>query len=505
MSSADGATVPAGPPGHLDETMENPWPALWALVLGFFMLMVDSSILTVATPAIIADLDAGVGEVIWVTSAYLLAYVVPLLVTGRLGDRYGPRRLFLVGLVVFTLASLWCGLAGGIGSLIAARAVQGLGAALMSPQTMAVITRIFPIHRRGPAMAMWGAAAGVATLVGPLLGGFLVEHLGWEWIFFINAPVGAVALVLTLRNVPDLVTHEHRFDWLGVALFGTGMFSLVFGIQEGSTYDWGHIAGPVTVWRLIGTGLVLLAVFVWWQSRNTAEPLLPLHLFKDRNFSVANLAIATVSFSFTSMGFPLMLYAQSVRGWGPLASGLLMAPMAVATFLMARQVGRLTDRLHPRLVIAPGFALALVSMTVLVVVLTPGTAVWVALLLMFTMGVGGACLWGPLSATANRNLPPHHAGAGAGVYNTTRQIGAVLGSAVVALLLDSRLRAHGLPSTGAGDSGLGSGQAMPPELAGPFTEAFAEALWLVPVALGVGLVVALLFEVPRHFASRPAE
>src|SRR6188472_3552095 len=200
----------------------SPWPALFSLVIGFFMILVDTTIVSVATPAIINDLDAEVNAVVWVTSAYLLAYAVPVLITGRLGDRYGPKNLYLLGLTVFTLSSLWCGLTGSIEVLIVARVFQGLGAAMITPQTMAIITRIFPSDRRGQAMALWGATAGVATLVGPLVGGVLVDTLGWEWIFFINVPVGVIGFVLAWRLVPRLETHSHQFDWLGVALSGLG-------------------------------------------------------------------------------------------------------------------------------------------------------------------------------------------------------------------------------------------------------------------------------------------
>ena len=222
----------------------NPWPALWALCLGFFMILVDTTIVTVATPAIIEDFGADVNTVVWVTSAYLLAYAVPVLITGRLGDRFGPRRLYLLGLAIFTTASLWCGLTSTIEGLIVARVFQGLGASLMTPQTMAVITRIFPMERRGAAMSLWGATAGVATLVGPIAGGLLVDSLGWEWIFFINVPVGILAFVLAWRLVPTLDTRAHSFDWLGVVLSGAGMFLLVFGLQEGHQFDWATISGP---------------------------------------------------------------------------------------------------------------------------------------------------------------------------------------------------------------------------------------------------------------------
>ena len=335
----------------------RPWPALFALCLGFFMILVDTTIVTVATPSIIADLDADVNAVVWVTSAYLLAYAVPVLITGRLGDRVGPKKIYMVGLTIFTLASLWCGLTSTVEMLIVARVVQGFGAALMTPQTMAVITRIFPSTERGRAMALWGATAGVATLVGPILGGVLVDGLGWEWIFFINIPVGIVGLFLAFRLVPNLPTHAHKFDWLGVALSGLGMFALVFGIQEGHQYDWGTITGPISVWGLIIAGLVILALFVWWQAVNRKEPLVPLQLFRDRNFSISNFAISTMSFTATAMGFPLMLYLQLVRGMSPTEAALTFVPMALVSIVMAPIVGKLTDRVHPRTLTATGFAI----------------------------------------------------------------------------------------------------------------------------------------------------
>ena len=422
----------------------RPWPALFALCLGFFMILVDTTIVTVATPAIMTDLDADVNSVVWVTSAYLLAYAVPVLITGRLGDRFGPKRIYLIGLVVFTLASLWCGLTNSVEMLIVARVVQGLGAALMTPQTMAVITRIFPSDRRGQAMALWGATAGVATLIGPILGGVLVDTLGWEWIFFINVPVGIVGFVLAWRLVPTLETHSHQFDWLGVALSGLGMFMLVFGIQEGHQYDWGQINGIVSVWGLIILGLVFLGLFVWWQAVNRNEPLVPLSLFKDRNFSISNFAISTMSFTATSMGFPLMLYAQLVRGLSPTEAALLMVPMAAVSIVMAPIVGRYTDRVHPRVLTGFGFAFTAAAILWLSQVMTPDSATWQILLPMALLGFGMAGIWAPLAATATRNLPMRMAGAGAGVYNATRQVGAVLGSAAIAVLMDSRLAAEGL-------------------------------------------------------------
>ncbi|WP_329957536.1 DHA2 family efflux MFS transporter permease subunit [Nocardioides anomalus] len=476
---------------------KDPWPALFALCLGFFMILVDSTIVSVATPAIIGDLQADVNDVVWVTSAYLLAYAVPVLITGRLGDRFGPKRLYVAGLALFTLASLWCGLTRSVEMLIVARVAQGLGASMITPQTMAIITRIFPAARRGQAMALWGATAGVATLVGPILGGVLVDALGWEWIFFINVPVGVLGLFLAARLVPTLETRSHAFDWLGVTLSGTGMFLLVFGIQEGHQYDW-----SASIWAMIAAGLVVFGLFVAWQARNTREPLVPLGLFRDRNFSLASLAISVMGFSITAMAIPIMLWAQVVRGLSPTRSALLLVPMAVMTILLARPVGGLTDRIHPRLITGVGFTGTIVSLLWLAAEMTPDVTIWALVPPMVLLGIGNACIWAPNSATATRNLPLHQAGAGSGVYNATRQVGAVLGSAAIAVLIDARLAAEGLPAfTGSAEAG-GS---LPGRFVDGFSDAMATSMLLPAAVLVLGLVASLAFERPKHagYAGAP--
>lgn len=481
------------------ENVEKPWPALWSLVIGFFMILIDSTIVSVANPRIMEGLGADINSVIWVTSAYLLAYAVPLLITGRLGDRFGPKKLYLLGLVVFTLASLWCGLATDVETLIAARVLQGLGAAVMTPQTMAVITRIFPPDRRGAAMAIWGATAGMATLVGPILGGVLVDGLGWEWIFFINVPIGVVGFILALRNVPALSTHPHRFDIPGVLLSAAGLFLLVFGIQEGETYNWGTITGPISVWSLIIAGLVVLAAFVAWQRFNKGEPLLPLGLFRDRNFSLANLGITMVGFTVTSFGLPLIFYYQMVRGLTPTQSALLMVPMALISGGMAPVVGKIVDRVNPKYLAAAGLTLMAVALMWNGLLMQPDTPILLFLLPSAVLGFANAGIWAPLSTTATRNLPPRQAGAGSGVYNTTRQFGAVLGSAAIAVLIQSRLAAE-LPSGGpAGPAGEGMamGGTLPEFLHAGFSTAMAQSILLPAAVVLAGAAVALFFAKPK--------
>ena len=481
------------------EIVAKPWPALWALVLGFFMILVDSTIVSVANPTIMEGLNTDINSVIWVTSAYLLAYAVPLLVTGRLGDKYGPKNLYLTGLTVFTLASLWCGFSSDIGTLILARVVQGLGAAMMTPQTMAIITRIFAPDKRGPAMGLWGATAGVAMLVGPIMGGVLVDGLGWEWIFFVNIPVGVVAFVLAWRLVPKLRTHDHKFDLPGVALSSAGLFLLVFGIQEGATYDWGTIAGPLNVWTLIIAGIVFLAAFVAWQAVNKGEPLVPLHLFKVRNFSLANIAVTAMGFSVTAMGLPLFFYYQLVRGLTPTQSALMMVPMAVFSGVLAPFVGKLVDAVNPRYVATTGFVLMSASLAWTASLMGPDTAIWLFLLPSGLLGIASSAIWAPLSTTATRNLGPREAGAGAGVYNTTRQIGSVLGSAAIAALISARLAVE-MPAGAAGAAAGASGP-LPEFLHAGFSAAMAQSTLLPAAAVLLGAAVVAFFAKPREVSA----
>lgn len=491
-------SAPAGTTASSAAPARSPWPALWALVIGFFMILVDTTIVSVANPAIKAALDPetnNLDNVVWVTSAYLLTYAVPLLITGRLGDRFGPKNIYLIGLAIFTLASLGCGLSGTLEMLIAMRAVQGLGAALMTPQTMAVITRTFPANRRGAAMGLWGATAGMATLVGPLAGGLLVDGLGWEWIFFINLPVGVIGFVLAWMLVPALETHPHRFDVVGVVLSAIGLFLIVFGLQEGEKFAWAP-----WVWTMIGSGVIVMAVFIWTQARTRSEPLVPLELFRERNFSIANLTIAAVGFAVTSMSLPLMFFVQLARGLTPTEAALLMIPMAVLSGVLAPLAGKLLDRSDPRLLLVPGLLMVAVSLFWYSALMNVDTPIWMFLLPSALMGIGNAGMWGPLATTATRDLQPRQAGAGAGIYNTTRTVGSVIGSAAIAAVMQARLSAN-LPGSTTATGGFGEGT-LPPFVIDGFSTAMAQSI-LVPAAVILIGVVAVLFlrrpaSVARH-------
>lgn len=465
------------------------------------MILVDVSIVSVATPALIRELDASITEVLWVTSAYALAYAVPLLITGRLGDRFGPKRLYLAGLSVFTLSSLACGLSGSITELVAARVIQGLGASMMTPQTMAIITRTFPVDRRGTAMSLWGATAGAAFLVGPLLGGVLIDSAGWEWIFFVNIPVGVLGLLAAWRLVPDLPTSARTMDWLGIALSAAGLTCLVFAIQEGEQFGWGVIAGPLSIPLLIAAGLALLTTFVWWQSRVQPEPLVPLALFADRNFTLSNVAVTVQGFAVNAMLFPLLVWLQTARQLTPSEAALVIAPQAVFSIILAPLVGRWIDRLHPRLLPSVGLLGFSATLFVLAAVMTPDSPLWLVVIVTCFIGITGACIWGPLATTANRNLPLRLAGAGSGVYNTTRQVGSTVGAAAIAAVMSARLTAEAGPQAAslAGGEGRSAGSAsLPPEVVSGLSSAFSQSMLLPAAVVLIGAAAALGMEEMRH-------
>ncbi|MFD4674184.1 MFS transporter [Lentzea sp. NPDC058450] len=447
------------------------WRTVYALCVGFFMTLLDTTIVNVALPSMITDLGASLNDVIWVVSAYLLAFAVPLLLTGRLGDRFGPKRLYGIGLVLFLGASLACGLATSAEALIAARVFQGLGAAAMTPQTMAFITHLFPPAKRGAALGMWGSVAGLATISGPLLGGVLVTHLGWEWIFFVNLPIGVLALVLLFLWVPDLQPgRAPKFDVLGVVLCCLGLGLLVFGIQNGEHYQWGRVAGPITVAEIIAAGVVFLALFVAWQaSARNPEPLMPLRIFRNRNFSLGNVANIAIGITVTGVFVPLALFLQTVPKLSPLMTGLVTAPASLMSGVVAIFAGRWSNRADAKYLPIIGFALMAAGILAMTFLLSDGSQ-WVLLPSMVLLGVGMGMVFSPLTNISTRTLDRSLLGAGSGIYNTSRQFGNVLGSAVTAAVLQIVLAATG-----------------------DFTSAVRAAFYLLLGVTALGIVAALAF------------
>ncbi|MFJ9822629.1 DHA2 family efflux MFS transporter permease subunit [Streptomyces sp. NPDC101151] len=418
----------------------SPEAALYALCVSFFMICLDATVVNVALPDIRTSLGASLNDAVWVNSAYALCYAVPLILASWLGDRYGPKRLFLAGLAGFTLASLACVLAPNAPVLIATRAVQGLAAALIAPQIMSLIVHLFPTERRGRALGVFGAVGGAAMAAGPLVGGLLVAWTGWRGIFLINLPVGVAGWIAAYRLLPDWrPARHHRLDLWGIVLSGLGLTALVFGVQSGEAYDWGTVAGPVTIPSVLAFGAVCLAVFVWWQHRNTREPLLPLRLFRNRAFSAAATAGGAMGAAMIGMFLPLMIYLQSDLGYSALAAGAATVPMFALSSLCARLAGKRSDTTSPRLLATLGFLLLIVGVGSLTLLLHPGIGLWALMPPLLVTGVGIGLVSAPLAGIATRGLEPSLVGAASGVFNTTRQLGGALGSAATGGLLQAHL------------------------------------------------------------------
>ncbi|HYM51819.1 MAG TPA: DHA2 family efflux MFS transporter permease subunit [Candidatus Limnocylindrales bacterium] len=447
----------------------NPWLVLVFLSLGFFMILLDTTIVNIAIPSLISDLHSSLDQILWVLNAYLLVYAVLLITCGRLGDLVGPRRMFIIGLVIFTAASALCGLAQDGNQLIAARILQGVGGAILTPQTLSIITVIFPPERRGAAFGLWGAVAGVAAITGPTLGGFLVTDVNWRWIFYVNVPVGIVALLGAIFIVPDLRPgRHHRFDLIGVALASAGLFGIVFGLVEGQRYDWGTIWGVITIPEIIAAGLVLMVVFVLFE-RIQPEPLLPLSLFANRNFSIAIWVSAVVAFGMLGFFLPLTIFLQSVLGFSALKAGLTFLPMSLISMVVAPVAGRMTDRFGGKWILLAGltcFASGMGLVVFLVSLNATQATFWGPAAIA---GIGMGMTFAPLTTVAMRDMRPQMAGAASGVLNTVRQLGGAIGSAVIGAVLQNRL------ATELHDQALAYADKVPPAFRGRFIDGFTHA------------------------------
>ncbi|TMF66786.1 MAG: MFS transporter [Chloroflexi bacterium] len=280
----------------------HPMAALSVLVLGLFMTLLDLTIVNVAIPSILDGLHASLDQVLWVLNAYSLLYAVLLITSARLGDIHGPRKMFAIGVVIFTVASAFSGLAQDPTQLILARGLQGLGSAVLAPQGLPLMMSLFPVEKRGGVFAIYGVIAGLAVIAGPTVGGYLVSHFGWRSIFTVNIPIGVITFALALLLIPDLRPgRKHRLDIFGVALATAGLLGVIYGLIEGQRYDWGVVTGFITIPEIIGAGLVLFAVFLYHQARRNrqkdGEPLLPFEVFKDRNFTLMTLVMAAMGFA----------------------------------------------------------------------------------------------------------------------------------------------------------------------------------------------------------------
>jgi EmrB/QacA subfamily drug resistance transporter len=449
----------------------NPWAVLIVVSLGFFMTLLDLTIVNIAIPNMITRLHASLDGVLWVINAYSLVLAVLLITCGRLGDLRGQRKLFIIGVALFTLASAACGFSPTVGWLVAFRAVQGVGAALLMPQTLALLTMIFPAERRGAAFGIWGAVAGVATIAGPTLGGLLVSAFDWRYIFFINLPIGVIVIVLAIVLIPDLRTGtQHKLDIRGVVLASLALLGICYGLVEGQKYNWGKITSFISIPLVIGLGIALLIVFLVDQARTQdQEPLVPFSLFRDRNFSLMNWVSCAVSVGLISIFLPLTIYLQSALGFSALKAGLAIAPSSIVSMFVAPIAGRLTDKIGGKYLLFSGLLLFAGGMGWLAAIAT-ATSTWQDFVAPLAIaGAGLGCTFAPMTTVAMRSVQPKMAGAASGMLNTTRQVGSVIGTAGIGALLENRLAVTLPAAARARDA------ALPPQARGQFVAGFAKA------------------------------
>ena len=446
-------------------TPENrKWWTLVAVAVGLFMIMLDNTVVNVALPSIQQDLGIGISELEWVVNAYALTFGVLLLTGGKLADLLGRRAIFIAGLVVFTGASLWCGLAGGPGSLIAARTVQGVGAALMNPATLSIITATFPPKERGQAIGIWAGVSALALAIGPLLGGLIVDNINWHWIFYVNVPVGVVGIVVSYFFIKESrdTSHEQSIDLPGLVTSGASLLALSYALIEGNNHGW---TSPEILGLFAGAA-VLLAAFILLEMRQRL-PMLDLSLFKIGSFVGANLVAMLVSLGMFGVFFYISLYVQNILGYSPTKAGAIFLPMTILIILVAPIAGKLSDRIGSRWLMGAGMGILGVSL-LLYQRIGLHTGFWSLLPQLLLGGLGMALTMSPMTSAAMGSVPIDKAGVGSGVLNSFRQVGGSLGIAVLgtvaATVTTSQLR-NGPLTRAALSNGLTAGYAMAFEIA----------------------------------------
>jgi EmrB/QacA subfamily drug resistance transporter len=450
---------------------------VWALVItsvAGFMASLDNLVVTTALPSIRQDLGGGLSDLEWTVSAYTLTFAVLLMFGAALGDRFGRRRLFLVGLTVFTGASAAAALSNGIGQLIAARAVQGSGAAIMMPLTLTLLSAAVPAARRGMVFGIWSAVNGLAVATGPLIGGTLTEHFSWHWIFWLNVPLGVLLLPFARLRLAESRGPNPRIDIPGTALVSAGLFGIVYALVRGNTDGW---TSHTILTALILGGLLLIA-FVGYELR-AANPMLPMRLFRSRAFSAINAASLLMFLGMFGSVFLLSQFLQGVQGYTPIEAGVRMLPWTAMPMVVAPIAGALSDRIGGRPVIATGLTLQAAGLAYFAVILSVHVSYATQVPALVISGIGMAMYFAPSSNVTMSSVRPHEQGIASGANNAMRELGGALGVAILASVFSA------------------NGSYASPQ---SFVDGLEPALWTGAGAVALGAVAASLL--PRR--ARPA-
>lgn len=454
--------------------------AVWALVItsvAGFMAALDNLVVTTALPSIRGDLGGALDDLEWTVSAYTLTFAVLLMFGAALGDRFGRRRLFLVGLTVFTAASAAAALSPGIGELIVARAVQGVGAAIMMPLTLTLLTAAVPVAKRGMAYGIWGAVNGLAVASGPLIGGTLTEHVSWHWIFWLNVPLGLVVLPLARLRLSESYGTGAPLDVPGTLLASGGLFGIVYALIRGNIDGW--TSAPVLAGLIAGTALLGGFVHHGIRARN---PMLPMRLFRNRGFAAINAASLLMFVGMFGSVFLLSQYLQSVLGYSPTEAGLRMLPWTGMPMIVSPVAGYLSDRFGGRPVVTAGLALQALGLAWFAVVVSPDLSYGTQFPGLVLSGIGMALYFAPAANLVMSGVRQDEQGIASGANNALREVGGALGVAALASVFSAQ-------------GGYESAQR--------FVDGLGPALWAGAAAVGVGAVAAALL--PGRRAGGAAE
>ena len=449
---------------------------LWTFAItsiGLFMVALDNLVVTTALPVIRNDLGASLQQLEWMVNAYTLTFAVLLLTGAALGDRFGRRRMFIVGLVVFTAGSLAAAFAPSSNVLIIARAVQGVGGAIVTPLSLTILSAAMPIERRAVALGAWGGIAGLAVAIGPLVGGAIVQGISWHWIFLLNVPIGIVAIVLAYLRLEESYGPEGGLDLIGLGLASAGLLGVVWGVIHGNDQGW---TDPQVLAAIVG-GAVLLLGFVGWEAR-AKNPMLPIRLFRSRAFAAANTVSLLMYFGMFGSIFLLSQFFQIVQGYNPFETGLRVLPWTAMPAIVAPIAGFASGRIGARPILVAGMALMAAGLAWLATIATPTTPYLQFVPAVVVSGVGMGMFFAPIANLVLSSVRFEEEGKASGANNAIREVGGVFGVAVLASVFSA------------------NGSYVSPEA---FVNGMVPAVWLGAAAVAAGAVVALA--IPRRIAA----
>lgn len=453
----------------------------WTVLLasfGVFMTSLDTLVVANSLPALREDLSASLGDLEWTVNAYNLSFAVLLLTGAALGDRYGRKRMYWIGLLAFTIASAGAALAPSVGALIAARAVQGAAAAIVMPMTLTLISEAFPAEKRGAAIGLWGGITGLAVAAGPVVGGAIVEGISWHWIFWLNVPVGAVLIPLSIWRLTESHGPRSQLDIVGLALAGLGFFGITWGLIRANSIGWGSAE---TIASLVLGGLLVVGYLIW--ERRTPTPMLAAELFRSRGFIAANFVSFFMYASLFGVLFLMMQFLQNALGYSPLEAGLRTLPWTGAPMLIAPLGGLLADRYGNRPLLLTGMVLQAIGLGWVALIAEPGMSyTWLAVALAVA-GVGISLVFPTVANAVVGSVAPSEVGIASGTNSSLREIGGVFGIAVLAAVFAS-------PNV------YTSAQT--------FADHFTNAVWLGAAFSVIGIFGAAALPKGTQVQSRPA-